>query len=529
MPNAPFVLALDIGTSATRALLFDGAAQLVPGCVASLPNRLRHTADGGSEFDPQHLLENAIAAVDRALDQAGNTLNDFDAGSVQAVATATFAGNILGVDAQGQPLTPVYTYADTRAAEAVSALKEEMSADELAHSHDRTGCLLHAAYLPARFRWLAQTQPDLLDAVAEWITIGDYLRRHFCGARGASYSLASWNGLLNRRTLTWDEAWIARLPIRAEALPPLLDIGDTARLQSPWSGRWAALREAAWLPAIGDGAAANLGSGAGSPAHTTGGASGGDAIGGDAMGDDYQIALTIGSTAAMRMVVEPTIERVPDGLWLYRVDAARGLLGGATSEGGNVYGWLRGLLDWTNEDALHRDLTAPLLAASATTRSPAAHDLTVLPFVAGERAPGWRANARATIHGLALDTTPLDILQATLEAVAYRLALIQQRIVAHLPPDADYQIMAGGGALRRSRAWRQILADALGYPIVALDEDEITGRGLSLLALEQLGAIDSVSALPPQIGETHRPNANHHALHRERLAQQIALYERLLA
>ena len=514
-PNPPFVLALDVGTSATRALLFDGEARLVPGCVASLPNRLRHTTDGGSEFDPQHLLENAIAAVDRVLDQAAAALGDLAAASaaIRAVAVATFAGNLLGIDGQGRPLTPVYTYADTRAADAVSALKRELNADELAASHDRTGCLLHAAYLPARFRWLAETQPDLLDAVAEWTTIGDYLRRHFCGARGVSLSLASWNGLLNRRELTWDAAWIKRLPVRRAALPPLVDVGDAARLQSPWSGRWVALREAAWLPAIGDGAAANLGSGA-------------DGTTPDGV---HQIALTVGSTAAMRMVVEPTIERVPDGLWLYRVDAARGLLGGATSEGGNVYGWLRGLLDWPDEDALSRDLTAPLLTASSTTRSPAAHDLTVLPFVAGERAPGWRANARATLHGLALDTTPLDILQATLEAVAYRLALIQQRIVAHLPEDAAYRIMAGGGALRRSPAWRQILADAMGYPIVALDEDEITGRGLALLALAQVGAIDSVAALPPRIGETHEPNATHHALHRERLAQQIALYERVMA
>ncbi|MEZ4735178.1 MAG: hypothetical protein R3E79_49415 [Caldilineaceae bacterium] len=88
--------------------------------------------------------------------------------------------------------------------------------------------------------------------------------------------------------------------------------------------------------------------------------------------------MTIGTTGAMRVVVDPNLDQVPDGLWLYRVSGKQGLLGGATTEGGNLFAWLRETLQLPPMAQLEKELAA---------REPAAHGLTVLPFVAGERAP----------------------------------------------------------------------------------------------------------------------------------------------
>ena len=106
---------------------------------------------------------------------------------------------------------------------------------------------------------------------------------------------------------------------------------------------------------------------------------------------------------------------MPAGLWCYRVDRRRALLGGATSEGGNVYGWMQDTLKLGEPDAIERALAQ---------LPPDGHGLTVLPFLAGERSPGWAGDVRATISGLGLNTTPIEMLQAGLEAVAYRFALI---------------------------------------------------------------------------------------------------------
>jgi gluconokinase len=227
----------------------------------------------------------------------------------------------------------------------------------------------------------------------------------------------------------------------------------------------------------------------------------------------------MGTTGAMRVVVGPELREVPDGLWLYRVDAKRGLLGGATTEGGNVYAWLQSVLQLPEGDELERELAA---------RKPGQHALTVLPFVAGERAPGWREDARAAITGLSLHTQPLDILQASLEAIAYRFALIYQRIGSQLPRNVEHDIVAGGGGLLSSPAWLQIMADVLGRPLHTLGEKEGTSRGLALLALEHLGEIPRPSALPPVLGKSYMPDAKRHEIHRNALQRQTELYDRLL-
>src|SRR5262249_58837100 len=105
----------------------------------------------------------------------------------------------------------------------------------------------------------------------------------------------------------------------------------------------------------------------------------------------------------------------PWGLWRYRVDRERALVGGATSEGGNVLAWCRKTLALPDDAALERVLGQP---------SPDREGLTALPFLAGERSPGWRPEARAAIAGLSLDTGAVDVTRAFLEAVAFRLAEI---------------------------------------------------------------------------------------------------------
>jgi len=491
--NTPLILALDIGTTSTRALLFDEHGRALPDCIAQVGNQLQTTADGGATFDANALFKNVVAVIDQVLAMAGSR-----ATRIAAVASDTFVSNVLGVSSAGDPVTPLFTYADTRNAADSETLRTELGAAGLSAAHDRTGCLVHTSYLPPRFRWLQRTNPDWLRGAAYWLSFGEYLYWKLLGKRVASYSVAAWTGLLNRHTLHWDEAWLADLPLTVDQLSPLGDVDDTLRgLLPPWADRWPALKTVPWLPAIGDGAAANIGSGCDNPS---------------------RIALTIGTTGAMRVVLPPDLPQVPAGLWLYRVKKTQGLLGGATTEGGNLYAWLRETLQLPPAEQLERELAA---------RPPADHGLTILPFVAGERAPGWKGSARASVVGFSLNTRPLDIVQAALEAIAYRFAIIYGRIKPHLGAEKQ-QIIASGGGLLSSAAWLQIMADVLNEPIIALTEHEITSRGVALLALQQLGQITHPSALPPETGQTYLPDGERHELHAPAFARQQLVYRQLL-
>jgi gluconokinase len=168
------------------------------------------------------------------------------------------------------------------------------------------------------------------------------------------------------------------------------------------------------------------------------------------------------------------------------------------------------------------------LEKALAVREAAAHGLTVLPFVAGERAPGWHERARASIIGFTLNTQPVDIVQAGLEAIAYRFSLIYRRVKPYLAAE-QHQIIASGGGLLSSPAWLQIMADALGEPILALTEKEITSRGIALLGLQQLGVIQKTSDLPPTTGQTYLPDPARHARHQQAIERQVALYALLIA
>jgi gluconokinase len=531
--EAPLVLTIDAGTSSARALLYDARGHAVEGLVAQERYSIRSGSDGAVEDDPGAALERIWRCVDAALAQAGPL-----AQQIRAVAVDTLVSNILAIDAAGRPLTPLITYADTR--NDADAIELRRTLDERA-VHQRTGCLLRTSYWPARLAWFRRVQPDIWRAAARWITLGEYMELRLFGRCRAGCSVASWSGLLDRQRIEWDAPLLDYLGVAAEQLSPLADTSEPlSGLANNFATRWPALRDVPWFPAIGDGAAANIGSGCTGP---------------------DRIALTVGTTGAMRVVLSSTSDKetrrqgdkessnenvsrspslpvsaspaeVPAGLWCYRVDRRRALLGGATSEGGNVYGWMHDTLRLGQPDAIERALAQ---------LPPDGHGLTVLPFLAGERSPGWAGDVRATISGLGLNTSPIEVLQAGLEAVAYRFALIFESLEAStvsstrgssnpsssLDPQAS-SIIASGGSLLSSPTWLQIIANTLGHAILASDEPEATSRGAALLALESLGAIPSVEALPARTSTIYEPDPAKHEIYRAAIERQRALYKQLI-
>jgi gluconokinase len=435
------ILVLDVGSSSARALLFDEDAHLIPGAVVVEKYEIQTEPPGAAILNMPALQEKVEACIEGILQHPA-------AQSIRAVGMDTLVGNLMGIDAQGQLITPIYTYADTRSAHDVQMLKRRVDAEVV---HQRTGCLLHTAYHPARLHWLQRTEPDLFSRVEAWLDIGTYLYSQWFHKAPISYSVASWSGLLNRAQLEWDGGWLTLLSLAPDQFPVLDDYNTTVSgLTSDYAARWPLLRAVPFCLPIGDGVAANVGSGC---------------------VDRSFIALTVGTTAALRTITDEALPLVPAGLWSYRVNRQLHLLGGATSEGGNIFQWARETLI-----GLDDDMENALLECS-----PDSHGLTFLPLLAGERSPGWLPDATGAIIGLRLSTTPLDLLQAALEGVAHRLALIYEQLT-HIA-NKDAQIVASGGALVASPAWTQMIANALNQPLYITSETELTARGTAILTL----------------------------------------------
>ena len=215
----------------------------------------------------------------------------------------------------GRPTTPVYTWADRRAADAAGELRERL--DEAA-IHRRTGCVLHSSYLPAKLLWLSRSYPEAFENTERWISPGEYLHLRFFGEVWASTSMAPGTGLFDQNREAWDEEVLRVLPVEEKHLSHISN--EPARgLLGKWARRWPALAKVPWFPALGDDVCSNVGSGC------TG---------------RNRLALMVGTSGAMRMLWRADSVEVPEGLWCYRSDPKRFVSGGALSDGGNLVAWL---------------------------------------------------------------------------------------------------------------------------------------------------------------------------------------------
>jgi gluconokinase len=256
----------------------------------------------------------------------------------------------------------------------------------------------------------------------------------------------------------------------SESTKPISILSRTnlSRFQTP------ELAKVPWYPAIGDGAASNLGSGATAPGIA---------------------AINVGTSAALRVVVksEPAMGQplAPFGLFAYRVDAQRRLLGGAVSNAGNLRAW-----------AL-RELKLPVdseIEKLLGKRSTPVENLTLLPFWIAERAPTWPEDVPSAIIGITQATSALDLLQSLQEATYHRLAQIAEAVEKAAQRKLSF-IVSGG--IQKSSNALQRLANVLGRPVYASSEPEASLRGAACVALERAGfRIPS-----PTLGSAIRPHA----------------------
>lgn len=484
------VLGLDIGTSGVRAALFYEHGAEIDGASART-NRHISTAADMEEIDADELVEQVARTIDALFVRSPQSIT-----RVELVAISCFWHSLVGIGSDGRPTTPVLGWAHTQAAKTAEQLRRRFDEPEI---HLRTGCRFHPSYWPAKILWLQEQNTNAYKETERWLSFADYLVLRLFGETATSISMASGTGFLNQHSREWDSEFIETLNLSIDSFPSLAAPTKTfAGLSYEYALRWPQLNHAYLLPAIGDGAANSIGAGCLTR---------------------KQMALMIGTSGAMRVLYEGE----PPGdlrseLWCYRADRKRVLVGGALSDGGGLYSWIR------ESFALGDDAQA--IERALEEMEPDSHGLTVLPFWAGERSTGWSPSACGAILGLTLDHRPLHILRAAMEAVAYRFALVANAL-NQMAPDAS--IIASGNALCSSPAWVQIIADVLGRPVLLSALREASTRGAVLLALEATGKIESIQDSEIPVEKTFAADMSRHARYQEGIARHAKAYHSLIA
>ncbi len=450
--TAPLVVGVDIGTTSTKAVGFDTDG--LERAVRSVGYPLREPESGAAEQDPDEIVRAVRETVRGVVADIG-----------RPVAGLSFSGamhSLIGLDAAGRPLTPSFTWADTRAQEDADVLR----ADPGPELYRRTGTPLHPMAPLAKLRWLRRTRPDVFARVAHWVGIKEYVLSRLTGRLVVDQSTASGTGLLDVVDLDWDDEAIRLASITRERLPDV--VPSTTVLDGLLPSVARDLDLPSTTPVVvgaGDGPLANLGAGAIRPGVA---------------------ACSIGTSGALRLA-ETTPDMDPaQRLFCYVLTPGRWIVGGATTNGGLVLAWAGA--------ALAPDLgplpeSALLDLASAV---PAGADgLLMLPYLQGERAPYWSSVPRGAYVGLTRKHGRGHLVRAALEGVCLHLALVRDTIRA-----AGHEVreLRATGGFTGSPVWRQMLADVLGQPVGLPRTTQASACGAALLGLYALETLPSLDA-----------------------------------
>ncbi|MCG0791021.1 gluconokinase [Lactiplantibacillus plantarum] len=478
-----YLIGTDLGTTSTKSVLYDHQGHVIASANFGYP--LYHDTVTTAEEDPQEIWQ----AVQATIHQVSAGIDPED---IEGIAFSSAMHSLILLDSQKQPLTRVITWADNRAAQDAAELKSQPLGDRLYHL---TGTPIHPMSPLVKLHWLAHHSPELLAQTCHVVGIKEYLIYKMTGQLQMDYSMANATGLFNLYNFDWEPVALDYAHITRTQLPPLVDTDAVIDGLTPVAASTLGLAPTTKIiMGASDGALSNLGVGADEPGVA---------------------AITIGTSGAVRvMTKQPYLD--PEGrLFCYYVAPHHWIVGGPINNGGQVFRWVRDELFTTESQTARANQQDPYdqLTALAATVPVGAHGLLFHPYLSGERAPLWNADARGSLLGVTTTTTKADIARAVLEGIVMNLNTVLQLTAAAEPVHA---IRATGG-FARSSLWRQILTDVLGQPITIPASFESSCLAAAVIGLKALGNIDDLTAIHAMIGatETYQPNAANHQLYHQ--------------
>jgi len=498
MSEKTCVIGLDLGTTNSKAVALDANGRQLASATSDY--RLYSPRSGWAEQKVEEVWQGVLAAL-KAL--AGKLPLGTHGVEIAGMCLSGAMHSSLAVDGRGQPLAPALTWADQRAAPQAEALRQRCDPFAL---YQRTGCPLVSIYHPAKLRWWQEQAPEIARQARYFTLIKDWILFRLTGQWATDYSITSATGLLDIRKLEWDAEALELAGVTAAQLPPLVSPRKLVGGLLPEVAQACGLPPG--LPVVagaGDGGLANLGSGAAAPG---------------------QSVITVGTSGAVRRVVDQPLLDPQQRTWCYLLAEQRWFAGGAINNGGLALQWVRERFypELPGEEGFTR------LMADAASVPAGAGGVLLVPYFSGERSPHWDAQARALLVGLGLEHGRAYIARAALEGVAFCLAdvweALQREALQGENQPAELPVVHLTGGITRSQLWVQILADVLGVrlaPVEAADASVVGAAMLGQWALGQAGSLEELAqSVPP--GPLVEPDGERHAAYVEEHRRWQGLY-----
>lgn len=453
--DALVVIGLDIGTTAAKVSAF----ALGGGWRTSVSHEylLQQPRPGWEVQDPMLIWR----SVRRGLREVAAECAQAE---VVGIGVSSAMHGLIGLDGQRRPITALLTWADSRAAEQALRLRDTELGRRL---HRTSGTPIHSMSHLTKLLWYGEHEPSTLRATRWWVGLKDFIVLQLTGELVTEVSNASGTGLLDLQTRTWNPEALELVGVPAERLPPVRPTTDALPMTAELADAVGLPRGLPVVLGAGDGPLGNLGVGALQPG---------------------VVGLSLGTSGAVRMITDRPYVDEAGRLFCYHLAQDAWVIGGAISNGGIVVRWAGDVfgVDLAAEPDGDRDGRLLQLASEVPVGS---DGLVMLPFLMAERAPLWNPTIPGAFFCVRRGHTRAHFVRAAIEGVAMMLSTIVDELDQVTPIE---QIRATGGVFR-SGVWREVLAAALGKPLVVTDGAEGTALGAAALALVGLGQASSLA------------------------------------
>ncbi len=477
------IITIEIGTGAIRMAAFDLKGNLLGSSKGGYPTF--HSKPDFSEQDPEQIFITMLYILKNFLNEKIYPARY----NVLRISFSSAMHSVLPIDKKGIPLGKAIVWSDNRAKKEAMELRN-IDLGKLLYM--TTGTPVHAMSPLNKITWLRNNEPDRFGAASRFLAIKSYIIHQLTGEYVMDYSIASATGLLNIRTLKWDQNALKYIGITESMLPDLVPIFySPTRLKREYRVSLGLPEDARILIGSSDGCMATLGAG---------------------VYGDGKATVTLEESGAVRIIGKEMLQDEKQRLFNYLLTEGIYVSGGPTNNAGAVFEWYAKQFGEFRKAFDLEDCINTLIDEAAKVM-PGSEGLIFLPYLQGERAPIWNPNARGVYFGLNIKHEHRHMVRATIEGILYAFFSIGKTVEEHRRIDS----LSANGTFASFPLWTQMMADVFDKPVHikrGAGSDSVA-VGSFLVSATELGIYKDLeqAARTVELPDRFIPDAGRHAVY----------------
>lgn len=487
------IITVELGTYGIWVFVYDLDGNVIGSMKGRYPTF--HAQPDYSEQDPEQIFITTLYVLK-------NILNEYVHPRKYKVASICFCGSmhsVLAVDMKGNPLGHAITWADNRAKQEAQELRNSTMGRKL---YEETGTPIHPMSPLVKIAWIRDRDEERFKLTSKFLSIKSYIIHQLTGEYMIDYSIASATGLLNIHKVDWEDDALAYSGITAEQLVPVVPVFAAAgKLKKAYQQSLGLQPDTKILIGSSDGCLATLGDGI--------------------MKGEKKASITIEDSGAVRVIGPTVLKDEQMRFFNYLLTDNFYISGGPTNNGGNIFEWFtRQFGEFISQFDMEQSMQN--LLEEAANVSPGSDGLLFMPYLLGERAPIWNANARGAYFGLNINHERKHFIRATIEGILYEIYSIGKALGEH----RSIESLSVNGSFGTIPFCSQLIADIFNKPVQVRQQFYSVSFGAYLLSATEMGiykSLDDVSTKPAEFSNVFKPNKQYHGIY----ADYFRIFEKL--